>query len=851
MNITPKNTRKIIRTLSLIVVMLASTALVTTGVTLTKTQVIALHGLATMNLPPNQPKALNPYNNTINVTVNVTLAWIGGDPDPGDTVTYDILFGTTNPPPIIQKQLTSTSYPVGILNYGTQYYWRVFAWDNHNEEVSSPVFTFTTHPNQSPNTPQDPYPTNGSTDVDVNTTLSWTGGDPDSGDTVTYDVYLGTTTTPPKVATNITTNSWSPGALEHNTDYNWKIVAWDNHMTTTTSPLWNFQTSNRPPYTPSAPNPTDGTTDNPIVLTLNWIGGDPDSGDTTAYDVYFGTTTNPLEVLSNTSATTYDPGTLMHSTQYYWKIIAWDNHGASTTGSLWSFTTTAPPNQPPYVPSNPEPMDGATDMPITANLNWIGGDPDSGDTVTYDVYFGDTNSPPMVADNITTITYTPSTLPYNTLYYWRIVSWDDHDASSASPLWTFTTHLNQPPYNPGTPSPLNGSTNIGIDANLGWIGGDPDSNDTVTYDVYFSTTNTPGLVATNQSGLSYDPGTFAYSTTYYWQIIAWDAHGTFSAGPRWVFTTEAYTGGGGGGSEGQTYSQPTADANGPYTGEVGMPITFDGQGSHDNDEGQSSIVTYEWKFSPQDSWQTLSATPSFTYMQAGNFTVSLRVTDDEGQTATDTTYAVIASSTDFPSPPAFSGPSTGRIHTSYNFTVESVDSENALLRYSIDWGDGTIDNVGNQSSGVVVVLSHSWVTAHPFDITVTVSNGREAASTAKRILIDSIAVTSFGYLIDTNDDGVYDFFEDASGTQKEVTRNEQGWYLLDLDGNGAPDHLFNVNDGSLLVFESVNATEAQPSSLTLYILVGILVGIIAAAIGVILVVRKTKVKRKAKQKPIR
>ena len=27
------------------------------------------------------------------------------------------------------------------------------------------------------------------------------------------------------------------------------------------------------------------------------------------------------------------------NTTYYWKIIAWDNHGARTVGSLWHFTT--------------------------------------------------------------------------------------------------------------------------------------------------------------------------------------------------------------------------------------------------------------------------------------------------------------------------------------------------------------------------------------------------------------------------------------------------------------------------------------------------------------------------------
>jgi hypothetical protein len=103
------------------------------------------------------------------------------------------------------------------------------------------------------------------------------------------------------------------------------------------------------------------------------------------------------------------------------------------------------PQAPPSQPSNPSPPDGAANVAANVNLSWSGGDPDVAGTVTYDVYFGTSSSPPFKATigpypaTQSPITYAPGTLAYNTTYYWQIVATDNHDASTAGPVWTFTT----------------------------------------------------------------------------------------------------------------------------------------------------------------------------------------------------------------------------------------------------------------------------------------------------------------------------------------------------------------------------------------------------------------------------
>jgi len=95
-------------------------------------------------------------------------------------------------------------------------------------------------------------------------------------------------------------------------------------------------------------------------------------------------------------------------------------------------------NNPPYVPGNPNPPDEETDISINTDLSWTGGDPDPGDTVTYDVYLGTISPPPKMVSNQSDVIFDPE-LNYNTTYYWKIVSWDDHGASTDGAIWRFET----------------------------------------------------------------------------------------------------------------------------------------------------------------------------------------------------------------------------------------------------------------------------------------------------------------------------------------------------------------------------------------------------------------------------
>jgi len=107
-----------------------------------------------------------------------------------------------------------------------------------------------------------------------------------------------------------------------------------------------------------------------------------------------------------------------------------------------------PINHPPYKPNNPHPNQGSTNVNINVDLSWNGGDPD-GDNVTYDVYFGESSTPPKVSENQSSNTYDPGVLQVEKTYYWKIVAWDiNHGICTQGPLWWFSTEDNRPPCKP-------------------------------------------------------------------------------------------------------------------------------------------------------------------------------------------------------------------------------------------------------------------------------------------------------------------------------------------------------------------------------------------------------------------
>jgi uncharacterized protein (TIGR02145 family) len=95
-------------------------------------------------------------------------------------------------------------------------------------------------------------------------------------------------------------------------------------------------------------------------------------------------------------------------------------------------------NQPPTMPSNPQPTNDAIDQSVNTTVSWSCSDPEN-DPITYDVYFGENDPPALVSGGQSAQVFDPGGLDFGTQYFWKILAHDDQGNTTEGPVWNFTT----------------------------------------------------------------------------------------------------------------------------------------------------------------------------------------------------------------------------------------------------------------------------------------------------------------------------------------------------------------------------------------------------------------------------
>ena len=160
----------------------------------------------------------------------------------------------------------------------------------------------------------------------------------------------------------------------------------------------------------------------------------------------------------------------------------------------------------------------------------------------------------------------------------------------------------------------------------------------------------------------------------------------------------------------------TVDAHGPYQGGSNEPIQFIGSA-----ENGSSPYTYYWEFG--DNENSTEQNPVHSYSTEGNFTVVLAVTDSEGITVRDSTWAIVRDDNIPPEIPTITGPAKGTVGVEYTYTFVATDANNDPLSYNIDWGDGIEETIGPFPQGESVSANHTWTKRGTYTIRARAKDG--------------------------------------------------------------------------------------------------------------------------------
>jgi phosphatidylserine/phosphatidylglycerophosphate/cardiolipin synthase-like enzyme/regulation of enolase protein 1 (concanavalin A-like superfamily) len=88
--------------------------------------------------PPAVPNSPNPADGSTGIGGTATLTWTAAG-----ATSYDVSFGTSNPPTQVSPGQAGASYATGVLTTGTTYFWQVAA-RNSAGTTNGPVWSFTT-----------------------------------------------------------------------------------------------------------------------------------------------------------------------------------------------------------------------------------------------------------------------------------------------------------------------------------------------------------------------------------------------------------------------------------------------------------------------------------------------------------------------------------------------------------------------------------------------------------------------------------------------------------------------------------------------------------------------------------
>ncbi len=487
------------------------------------------------------------------------------------------------------------------LDVGTTYYYKAWSFNaTYNVWSSGVEANAMTEENHLPAL-SDETPENGTTGLNLSFTWSVAIEDQE-GDNMDYTIECdsGATTSGSSVGNG--TYSLEVSGLEYGTQYTVWVNVTDGYNHTRD---WYVFTA-RQAYTPGAPSGFSGMAEDRHTINLTWSDGSKTDS------TYVEWSTSPLgswsrgdqNILYNGTAEGVTHTDLDMGTTYYYKAWSWNASDKVWGTGVETQVTTVENYGPTF--SNEDPENGSTGVELSFTWSVYIEDPEE-DTFNWTIECSNGDSAGGNETTAGTKTLQVSGLDYITQYRVTVTATDGNDMTRN--WYTFTTistDQNPPEANAGSDKTVEVDEEVTFDGS-----GSSDDVGIVSFEWTFD-----GEETRTGETVQY---TFSSPGVYNATLNVTDGGGNYDTDSITVRVEDT--------------TAPQADAGDDKTVEVDEEVTFEGDGSTDN----VGIVNYTWTFEYEGTTKVLhGSTASFTFEEPGNYTVTLEVTDEGGNTAQDT-----------------------------------------------------------------------------------------------------------------------------------------------------------------------------------------------------------------------
>lgn len=482
---------------------------------------------------PGSPQHDSPYSGEDDVSTDALLSWRGND----EVGSYDLYFGTQNPPPLHIQDITAPnlgddiSIDPGFLEEGATYYWSVAAkalCDPSKTNASEVRFFSTVG---APNAPLLLKPEDSAVGVPTGVVVDWENVTSDG--TVLYSLYFGDTNPPPFFEDVSTRTEKLIEGLSANTTYYWQVAARsaENPLLSSESDVWSFVTGDATTLTVVLDALQDAGLRAGVFGNMNY-GGQPTSD---AEQTQFG--------LGNDDNLYQDVGN-----EALRGAVEFDLSSVPAGATIINATLTLP-----WVSGS-----GSQNAPLDMIFAPFSG-PWAESTITWNNRPGRdsansvTGTFPLSGFNPTQNDLTPlvqkwidGTVANNGVEI-SIPGWEAEtfrakyflQKEATGPASTMQVTYGEPciaPTTPTAPSPASGITGVGEGSGLSWS----PAPEAAGYRVFFGADPSPALLSTTAVP-SIDALDLSPATDYYWRVEAFASCDStkISTSPTWQFRTNS------------------------------------------------------------------------------------------------------------------------------------------------------------------------------------------------------------------------------------------------------------------------------------------------------------------------